>query len=129
MRRYFIFSLTIISFFLVMQCQPPIAIPPTSNGPPGTYIPYDEPPYPLTPIRPKYPLFAMNGGVEGTVIVEVFVDKNGRVTETSIMKGIRHSSLNGAAIKAIKSTKFKPAKQKGEPVGVWISIPISFRLK
>ena len=129
MRRYFIISFTIISFLLVMQCQPPIATPPTSNGPPGKYIPYDEPPSALSSIRPKYPLFAMNAGIEGKVIVQVFVDKNGRVTETSIMKGVPHSGLNGAAIKAIKSTKFKPAKQKGKAVGVWISIPIIFRLK
>lgn len=129
MRRYFNISITIISFLLVMQCQPPIATPPTSNGPPGKYIPYDDPPSPLSPIRPKYPIAAMNAGIEGIVIVQVFVDKNGRVTETSIMKGIPHSGLNGAVIKAIKSTKFKPAKHKGEPVGVWISIPVYFRLK
>ena len=93
------------------------------------FIPYDVPPKPLTPIRPKYPEIAQEAGIEGTVIVQVFVDKKGRVKETSILKGIPNTGLDEAAIAAIRETRFEPGKQRERPVGVWISIPVNFRLK
>jgi TonB family protein len=93
------------------------------------FIPYDDPPRPLTPIRPKYPQIAQEKRIEGTVIVQVFIDEKGRVKETKIMKGIPNSGLDEAAIEAIKKTRFKPAKAREKKVGVWISIPVNFRLK
>jgi len=93
------------------------------------FIPYDDPPRPLTPIKPKYPEIAQEAGIEGTVIVQVFVDKKGRVKETIILKGIPNTGLDEAAIAAIRETRFEPGKQRERPVGVWISIPVNFRLK
>jgi len=93
------------------------------------FIPYDDPPRPKSAIRPKYPKEAKEAGIEGTVIVQVYVDKKGRVKETIILKGIPNTGLDEAAIEAIKKTKFKPAMQRGKPVGVWTSIPVNFRLK
>ncbi len=105
------------------------APPPPPEGPRVKFIPYDDPPRPLTPIRPKYPEIAQEAGIEGTVIVQVFVDKKGRVKETIILKGIPNTGLDEAAIAAIRKTRFEPAKQRKRPVGVWISIPVNFRLK
>ena len=93
------------------------------------FIPYDDPPQPLTEIRPVYPEIAQEAGIEGTVVVQVFVDKKGRVQEAVILKGIPNSGLDEAAIVAISKIRFKPAKQGKKPVGVWISIPVNFRLK
>ncbi len=104
-------------------------LPPPPEGPRVKFIPYDDPPRPLTPIRPKYPEIAQEAGIEGTVIVQVFVDKKGRVKETIILKGIPNTGLDEAAIKAIRKTRFLPAKQRERAVGVWISIPVNFRLK
>ncbi len=105
------------------------APPPPPEGPRVKFIPYDDPPKPLSPIRPKYPDMAQEAGIEGTVIVQVFVDKKGRVKETLILKGIPNTGLDEAAIEAIRKTRFKPAKQRERAVGVWISIPVNFRLK
>lgn len=105
------------------------APPPPPEGPRVKFIPYDDPPYPLTQIRPKYPEIAQEAGIEGTVIVQVFVDKKGRVKETLILKGIPNTGLDEAAIEAIRKTRFRPAKQRERAVGVWISIPVNFRLK
>ena len=96
--------------------------------PRSRFIPYDDPPVPLKPIRPKYPKVAKEKGIEGTVVVQVYVNEKGRVTETVILKGIPDSGLDEAAIKAIEKVKFRPAKAKGKKVGVWISIPVNFRL-
>jgi len=105
------------------------APPPPPEGPRVKFIPYDDPPQPLSNIRPVYPEIAQEAGIEGTVVVQVFVDKKGRVKDTVILKGIPNTGLDEAAISAIRKTRFRPAKQRERPVGVWISIPVNFRLK
>ncbi len=105
------------------------APPPPPEGPRVKFIPYDDPPVPLSPIRPKYPEIAQEAGIEGTVVVQVFVDKKGRVKDTVILKGIPNTGLDESATEAIRSVRFRPAKQRERAVGVWISIPVNFRLK
>ena len=105
------------------------APPPPPEGPRVKFIPYDDPPIPLSPIRPKYPEIAQEAGIEGTVVVQVFVDERGRVKETLILKGIPNTGLDEAATNAIRGVRFRPAKQRERAVGVWISIPVNFRLK
>ena len=105
------------------------APPPPPEGPRVKFIPYDDPPVPLSPIRPKYPEIAQEAGIEGTVVVQVFVDDKGRVRETLILKGIPNTGLDEAASNAIRTVRFRPAKQRERAVGVWISIPVNFRLK
>ena len=105
------------------------APPPPPEGPKVKFIPYDDPPVPLTPIRPKYPEIAQEAGIEGTVVVQVFVDDKGRVKDTVILKGIPNTGLDEAASDAIRDVRFRPAKQRERAVGVWISIPVNFRLK
>jgi len=105
------------------------APPPPSSGPKVVFIPYDDPPVSMTPIRPKYPEIAQEAGIEGVVVVQAFIDEKGRVKETLILKGVPNTGLDEAAMEAIRSTRFKPAKQRERAVGVWISIPVNFRLK
>ena len=97
------------------------APPPPPEGPRVKFIPYDDPPVPLSPIRPKYPEIAQEAGIEGTVVVQVFVDEKGRVKDTVILKGIPNTGLDEAATTAIRKVRFRPAKQRERAVGVWIS--------
>ena len=97
------------------------------------FIAYDEDPVPIGGFagikkRAKYPDIAREAGIEGMVIVRAFIDDKGIVREMKIQKGIPNTGLNEAAMKAIGGTRFKPAKQRDIPVGVWISIPITFKL-
>ena len=105
------------------------APPPPPSGPQVRFIPYDDPPFPLTPIRPKYPEIAQEAGIEGTVYIQAFIDVKGRVKELKVIKGIPNTGLDEAAIEAIRKTRFRPAKQRERPVGVYISIPVNFKLK
>ncbi|HWP82833.1 MAG TPA: energy transducer TonB [Bacteroidota bacterium] len=75
-----------------------------------------------------YPEIAKRAGVEGTVYVEAFVDENGNVTRTNVVKGIG-AGCDEAAMAAVQKVKFKPGKQRGKPVKVRMSIPIRFRLQ
>jgi len=105
------------------------APPPPPSGPRVVFIPYDDPPVALSPIRPTYPEIAQEAGIEGVVIVQAFIDKKGRVKDTLILKGVPNTGLDEAAMEAIRKTRFRPAKQRERAVGVWISIPVNFKLK
>jgi TonB family protein len=105
-----------------------------ADKPKPRFIPYDQAPEPIGGFaviqkRVVYPEIAHSSGIEGTVVVQAFVNENGDVSETSILKGIPKSGLDEAAIDAIQQTKFRPAKQKDKTVGVWISIPVVFKMK
>ena len=105
------------------------APPPPPSGPKVVFIPYDDPPVAMAPIRPIYPEIAQEAGIEGVIVVQAFIDEKGRVKETQILKGVPNTGLDEAAMDAIRKTRFKPAKQRERSVGVWISIPVNFRLK
>ena len=75
----------------------------------------------------SYPQMARQAGIEGRVIVQFVVDKEGDVTAPKITRGV-HDVLNEAALKAVKQQDFRPGQQDGEPVKVQMSLPVTFRL-
>ena len=105
------------------------APPPPPSGPQFKFIPYDDPPRPVTPIKPVYPDIAQEAGIEGQVLVQCFIDEKGRVKETIVVKGIPNTGLNESAVQALRKTRFRPAKQRERPGGVWITNPINFKLQ
>ncbi|MCD6205382.1 MAG: energy transducer TonB [Candidatus Marinimicrobia bacterium] len=124
---------TDISSYEAWDAPPP---PPEEDqgGPRVRFIPYDEPPEPIggfAAIQRNviYPEIAQEAGIEGTVVVQAFVNEFGKVTDCVILKGVPNTGLDEAAIDAIKKTKFKPAKQRDRNVGVYISIPVIFKLQ
>ena len=99
-----------------------------------TFIQYDEPPQPsggLKQIQKNlvYPDIAKETGVEGRVLVYLQIGIDGSVLKTKIGKSIGSNACDEAAIEAVKSVKWLPAKNKGKPVTVWFSIPVDFKLK
>ncbi len=78
--------------------------------------------------RIVYPEIAKRAGIEGKVIVKLYVNEFGEVTDTEIIKGIG-AGCDEAAANAIKSVKFKPGMKGGKPVKVVFVIPIVFKLK
>lgn len=74
-----------------------------------------------------YPEIAKRAGIEGKVYILAFIDENGDVVSTKILKGIG-AGCDEAALYAVKQTKFKPGKQNGNSVKVQVTIPIMFKL-
>ena len=113
--------------FVAIDAPPP---PPVSDR---RFIPYDEHPEPLGGYgalqkNVVYPEIAREAGIEGTVIVQALIGKDGIVHATEIFKGIPKTGLDEAAMNAVKMTAWKPALQRDKPVTVWVNIPIIFRL-
>ncbi len=74
-----------------------------------------------------YPDLAVRAGVEGTVTVLAYVNKEGVVTQTNVLRGIG-GGCDEAAMDAVKKVRFKPGMQRGKPVNVKVSVPVRFRL-
>jgi periplasmic protein TonB len=77
--------------------------------------------------RVRYPELAKRAGVEGTVYIYAFVDVNGNVVRTEIVND-PGAGLGEAAAEAVAQAKFRPGRQRGQPVPVRVSIPVHFRL-
>jgi periplasmic protein TonB len=76
----------------------------------------------------EYPKQARRMGVEGKVFVQFVVDKDGGLNDIKVIKGIG-AGCDEEAIRVLKeSPKWKPGKQRGRPVKVRMSLPISFKL-
>ncbi len=75
-----------------------------------------------------YPEMAMKAGIEGKVIVQFVIDKNGNVTNPFIVRGIG-GGCDEEALRAVKEAKFKPGMQRGRAVQVRYTMPITFKLK
>ena len=75
-----------------------------------------------------YTEIAKRAEIEGTVFIEVKIDKNGNVVDAFVKKGLG-AGLDDEALNAVLATKFLPGKQRGRPVNVKMVIPIKFVLK
>lgn len=91
-------------------------------------VEYSEPPVIVYEQRPTYPDIAKNSGVEGDVVLLVYIDTSGNVRNAIVQSSPGLPALDEAAKKAAMKCKFKPAKQQGVPVGVWYSIVMQFRM-
>lgn len=97
------------------------------------YVPYDSPPKPIggfAAIQKNvvYPAAAYKAGIEGTTLIQAKVDANGDIEKAAVLVSSGNEELDAAALAAIKKTKFIPAFQKEKLVGVYISIPVNFKL-
>jgi len=78
--------------------------------------------------RLRYPEIAQKAGVEGRVFVQFVINKEGRVEDAVVIKG-QGAGLDEEALRVVQTARFKPGKQRGKPVKVRMSMPITFRLE
>lgn len=77
----------------------------------------------------KYPQIARESSISGTVYVTFVVEKDGRVTDIKILRGIG-GGCDEEAVRVIKSMpRWNPGKQRGKPVRVQFNMPIKFSLQ
>ncbi len=75
----------------------------------------------------KYPPFARKAGLEGTVVVIVLIEKDGRPGSARVARSVA-KVLDDAALEAVLKQRFEPARQRNRPVRVEMAIPVHFRL-
>ena len=103
--------------------------PPASDQLPafGEYVYVEELPEAITKVSPEYPDIARQSSMEGTVVVQALVGKDGKVKDTKVVKSV--PVLDDAAVAAVKRWVFKPALSNNKPVAVWVAVPVKFSLQ
>ena len=77
----------------------------------------------------KYPAEAVRDGVQGRVMVEFVINKDGKISDVRVQRGVSEE-LDAEAVKVVAaSPKWKPGKVNGEKVRCSMTIPVEFRLE
>ena len=82
----------------------------------------------ITRVTPTYPPLAVRAGIEGRVVVQMLIGKDGHVHEAAVVRSSA-DCLNDAALEAARGFLFTPAYMNNGPVAVWITVPFNFRLR
>jgi protein TonB len=97
---------------------------------PDEFVPYEEAPVIIEQVDPVYPPMAQRAGITDIIWVKALVDKDGRVKDVKIVKSSgANAGFEEAAIEAAMATQWKPAISNGQPVAVWTTYRIIFKLR
>ncbi len=77
--------------------------------------------------RIHYPEIAKKAGIQGRVFLQFVVEKDGTPVEIMVTRGLG-GGCDDEAVRALSETRFTPGMQRGIPVRVKMSIPVTYRL-
>ena len=115
------------------QVRPPVPPPPAPPAPPPA--PPSSPPSPpeiiqATHTQPPYPPISQRLGEQGTSLLNVTIDENGRAVDATVATSSGSNRLDTAAIDYVKQRyRWKPATQGGKPVKQALQLKIVWSLK
>jgi len=85
-------------------------------------------PVSISRVDPQYTEIARKARIEGIVIIEAIIDREGCVTDARVLKPLP-MGLDKQAIDAVRQWKFKPGMLNGQPVPVIYNLTVNFRLQ
>ena len=99
----------------------------TGGGPyrPGSGI---EPPRVLREVKADYTEDARRRGINGDVVLEIVVQRDGSVGEVKLLQGLG-GGLNERAVQAVRQWRFLAARRQGTPVDVIVEVAVEFKLR
>jgi len=86
----------------------------------------DRPPKALTRRSPAYPAELRAAGIEGSVVVSMVIDTNGRVVQAQVEKST-HREFELAALQAVQEWQFEPGRKAGRQVNTRVTQLLEFR--
>ena len=98
-----------------------------ADGPPPDFVPVEKQPQIVSQVIPKYPELAQRAGIEGRVLVKIWVDKDGKPHKAVVLKSDAQI-FEEPAKEAAMQYRFTPAIMNKGPVAVWVVIPFTFKL-
>ena len=79
--------------------------------------------------RPEYPKMAKKRGYEGIVLLEVLVNRAGKVEDVRIAESSGHQILDNSAARSVKTWVFEPGSIGGRKVDMWVRVPVRYELR
>lgn len=123
------------------QAAPDVVSPPPSEarqeaepgldqkfGPDQAKVQASVPLYALNP-PPAYPALARRRNYQGTVKLDVLVDRQGRVAQIRVAQSSGYSILDRSALESVRRWRFEPARRSGRPIEMWVQVPVRFALE
>ena len=85
---------------------------------------------PVTLIQnePAYPIVARRRGLQGVVVIAIEVAVDGAPVSINLQRSSGHPVLDSAALNAVRTWRFAPARRAGQAVRATLEVPIRFRL-
>lgn len=80
-------------------------------------------------IKPAYPPAARAQGIEGTVLIQAVIGKDGSILSAKVANTLIDPDLAAAALAAVKQWEYQPTLLNGEPVEVMTTVSIDFQLQ
>ena len=77
-------------------------------------------------IEREYPPMLRDRLIRGTTNVHILIDEEGIVRDRKVSKSSGHRALDDAALRVVRVARFSPAKNRDEPVALWIAPDITF---
>lgn len=103
------------------------AEPSSAAEDPGATVHLSVPLYDLNP-TPNYPRVARRRRYEGTVLLNVLVDKTGAAARVKVIQSSGYTILDRSAASDVGQWRFKPARRGSRPVEMWVQVPVHYRL-
>ncbi len=77
----------------------------------------------------KYPAIAQENNIQGRVIISFVIERDGSVADATVVRGV-DPALDKEALRVVNNMpKWKPGQQRGKPVRVKYTLPVTFRLQ
>ena len=77
----------------------------------------------------QYPPMAAQNNIGGRVVLQFVIDETGQVGDVKVVRSVSEE-VDAEAVRVIKSLpNFEPGRQNGEPVAVWYTLPVMFKLQ
>ncbi|UCG74650.1 MAG: energy transducer TonB [Gemmatimonadota bacterium] len=112
--------------------------PPPKTGSPAdrpSFIPYDVAPKLKNAseiqklLQRLYPSQLREAGIEGTVVLWIYIDENGVVLKTQVQKTSGYEAMDKAAMGTADKMKFSPAMNRDKKTPVWVAQAITFEVR
>jgi TonB family protein len=78
-------------------------------------------------VVPRYPMVARRANIAGAVVVRGIVRRDGTIDNVEVIKDLPYG-LGDAARQAVEQWHFRPATYRGEPIDVYYTVTVNFRL-
>ncbi|HTT85569.1 MAG TPA: energy transducer TonB [Rhizomicrobium sp.] len=77
---------------------------------------------------PIYPDSARAAGEQGTILIDVLIRSDGRLSKFRVAQSSGYGDLDDAAVQSVLNWHFAPATRDGDPVTDWTTVKVEYRL-
>lgn len=110
-----------------LPAPPPLPAEPAEPAGPVHLGPAIDPPVRLEAPVPQYTVLARKMRLEGTVVLQAVIGRDGRVDQIEVLKPLG-LGLSESAVETVRRWRYEPATRDGRPIPVYLRISVEFQV-